>query len=318
MTLLLIVLITLFMYFLTLWIIRLLARKRGELDLKLLVGPASRMVLVVGLGAFMDALPLPKVADLWADRTLFVLGALAFAFLIHRVLVIALEFFTRRTRSTEVLQLGFFPMIRNLITLFVMASASIAILKRLGYDVVSLLTALGVGSLAVGLAAKETLSNMISGFTLLIDQNLVPGDRVQLAGVTGTVEQIGLRSTRIRTGQGSMLIVPNAELVNTRILNLSQPSESKAVTLQFRAPLQIHFSKLEQISIDALEGASEICKAKPRTARLSSIADGNQLVTLTFWVDSPDLEADATSQVNQKLLESFASKGINISAVPSN
>jgi len=289
--------------------IRLSIRRWGTPELEAILRPLTRFVLLLGVQALIDTLPLQGKALVWSERVTFILVAIFLASLSHHALTLGLAVFARRTRSSEILQKGFFPIIRNLITLFVLASAAIAILKKLDYDVMSLLAALGVGSLAVGLAAKDTLSNMISGFTLLMDRNLIPGDRIQLAGNGGQVEQIGLRSTRIRTPQGSTLIVPNSELVNTRILNLSQPSERFAVTVPIRTPPQCSFSSIEPLAAAILENESLVLKSEPRGIRFSALTETHLLFTVHFWIHSSEQEQEAISLFNRRLMDALVRAG---------
>ena len=90
----------------------------------------------------------------------------------------------------------------------------LVVLDYFGVDVTALVTALGIGGLAISLAAQDTLSNMISGIMLLMDQPFRIGDRIEIQGLTtglstrGDVVAIGLRSTRIRTRDNRMVIVP--------------------------------------------------------------------------------------------------------------
>jgi MscS family membrane protein len=302
-TLLLISLTTVVINWATRSAIRLFIRKQRAPELDALLAPLNRFILLLGLQALIDAFPLRGKVLLWSERTLFILISISLAFLSHRALTLGLAIFARRTRSSEVLQKGFFPIIRNLITLFVLASATIAILKKLDYDVMSLLAALGVGSLAVGLAAKDTLSNMISGFTLLMDRNLIPGDRIQLAGNGGIVEQIGLRSTRIRTPQGSTLIVPNSELVNTRILNLSQPSEKFAVSVPIRVPPLCAFSSVEPLAAKILDEEGLVLKSEPRAIRFAALTETHLLLTAHFWISTSEQEQQAISNFNRRLMD---------------
>jgi MscS family membrane protein len=99
----------------------------------------------------------------------------------------------------------------------VLAIAGIVGLAQLGVSVASLVAGLGIGGLAVALAAQKTLENLFGTLSIGVDQPMREGDLVKLYDVTGTVEQIGLRSTRIRTADRTVVTVPNGELANQRI-----------------------------------------------------------------------------------------------------
>jgi small-conductance mechanosensitive channel len=228
--------------------------------------------------------------------------------------MVAIERSAARSSHSNTLQQGFIPLIRNLITLFVFFSGAIMVLKRFNYDVMSLLTALGVGSLAVGLAAKETLSNMISGFTLIIDRNLRPGDRINLAGAVGDVEEIGLRSTRLKTGDGSVLIVPNSELVNTKILNLSLPARAKSCSTRFGVGYDVSFAKLKSICLEILAQIPQCNQNRGKWVNLERLSDGHQAVAVGFWLNDMDDQGAALSEFHDKLLARLGREGIALHA----
>jgi len=96
-------------------------------------------------------------------------------------------------------------------------AAVVVVLQRLGYPAASLVAGLGIGGLAVALAAQKTVENLFGSVTLGIDQPFRPGDFVQVEGLMGTVENVGLRSTRIRTPDRTLVTVPNGRLADQRI-----------------------------------------------------------------------------------------------------
>lgn len=95
-------------------------------------------------------------------------------------------------------------------------------------NVASLIAGLGIGGLAVALAAKESLENLFGSFTIFLDKPFVLGDHIKIGGVEGTVEKIGFRSTRIRTPEKSFVTVPNKKLVDGELDNLSLRIQRRA------------------------------------------------------------------------------------------
>ena len=112
--------------------------------------------------------------------------------------------------------------IRKTIKLFIAVIAFILILQNLGYSVSGLLAGLGVGGLAVALAAKETLGNLFGSIAIFVDRPFSIGDWIQTKEFEGVVEEVGLRSTRIRTFAKSLITVPNAKLADAAIENWSR------------------------------------------------------------------------------------------------
>jgi MscS family membrane protein len=116
-------------------------------------------------------------------------------------------------------------LVRLLSRLFSLLAAVLVLLigmNSLGIPALGLITGLGVGGLVAGLAAQGTLENLIGGFTLFADKPFRVGDFVTFTGVTGTVEEIGQRSTRIRLVDGTLMTVPNADIARAQITNVTE------------------------------------------------------------------------------------------------
>jgi len=113
--------------------------------------------------------------------------------------------------------LGMAPLLHRLLEVSLWAVALLWSVQELGYSVTAVLASFGLGGLAVALAAKSTLEHLLGGMTLSLDQPLRVGDQVKVGDVLGQVEQIGIRSTRIRTQDRSMVTIPNGKLADLNI-----------------------------------------------------------------------------------------------------
>lgn len=114
----------------------------------------------------------------------------------------------------------FVPLLRKSMKIIVIAFGFVFIADNLDVDITSLLAGLGLGGLAFALAAQDTVKNLFGSITVLFDKPFQVGDAVNLGGVEGTVEEVGLRSTRIRTPSDSLVTVPNANLISSNVENL--------------------------------------------------------------------------------------------------
>ncbi|MDR0314990.1 MAG: mechanosensitive ion channel family protein [Oscillospiraceae bacterium] len=110
----------------------------------------------------------------------------------------------------------------NILKVIIAAIAAVAIVDELGYNINGLITGLGLGGLTFSLAAQKTASNLFGGFALISDKPFDVGDRITTPSVDGTVEDITMRSTRIRTAENSVIIIPNSKLVEEPITNWSK------------------------------------------------------------------------------------------------
>jgi MscS family membrane protein len=294
------------------WILKRIGNARGFRVLPELATVLANLVVLVGLRLAIEAAPMSSRFTAWGLDAVYIYGVFVVLGLTRRLALIGIGWTAQRAGAAT-LQQGFIPLMRNVITLFIFFMGAIMVLKHFNYDVMSLLTALGVGSLAVGLASKETLSNMISGFTLIIDQNLHPGDRIRLNEFTGDVEEIGLRSTRIRIGNGNVLIVPNSELVNTKIVNLSQPTRAIACSVSFKVAPDVDFVKVRETALEAIKQGPHIAKDRAMSVNLISLADGNQQIGVSFWVNDLEHEGAAISALNERLVETLWRQKISLS-----
>ena len=114
------------------------------------------------------------------------------------------------------------PLARTSGKIFVGAIGAVFVLQNLDVNITSLIAGLGLGGLAVALAAQDTLKNLLGGATILADKPFQVGDWVIVGDIEGTVEQVGFRSTRIRTFADSLITVPNARMTDTAVNNMGQ------------------------------------------------------------------------------------------------
>lgn len=124
------------------------------------------------------------------------------------------------------------PLIRKSIKIAIWTLAVIVGLNNAGYNVGALLAGLGIGGIALAMAAKDTVANLFGGVTVFTDKPFIVGDRIIADGFDGTVETVGFRSTRLRTLAGRIVTIPNTTFTSTSIENISsEPSRKMPVNL---------------------------------------------------------------------------------------
>lgn len=148
------------------------------------------------------------------------------------------------------------PLIRKTLRFFVVIMGVIAILQNNGYNVASLIAGLGIGGLAIALAARETLANFFGSLTIFLDRPFKIGDWIKTGDVEGTVEEVGFRSTRIRTFYNSLVSVPNSNVANTDIDNLGLRQYRRLKTV-----LNLTYSTTPEQMEAFVEGIKAIVKA---------------------------------------------------------
>mgnify|MGYP000020511195 FL=1 len=148
------------------------------------------------------------------------------------------------------------PLIRKTLRFFVLVMGAILILQNNGYNVASLIAGLGIGGLAVALAARDTLANFFGSVTIFVDKPFRIGDWIKVAGVEGTVEEVGFRSTRIRTFYNSLVSVPNSNISNNEVDNLGLREYRR-----LRTTLNLTYSTTPEQMEAFVEGIKAIVKS---------------------------------------------------------
>jgi small-conductance mechanosensitive channel len=187
------------------------------------------------------------------------------------------------------------------------------VLKHFNYDILSLVTALGIGSLAIGMAAKDTLAHMISGFTLMLDRPFRIGDRIQLAnGQMGDVLEIGLRSTRIKTIDNTMLIIPNSDLCNTMLINQTCPDKKSRGKISIGIAYGSDVEKVKQLLLTIAKETGLVLDDPAPEALLAAFGDSALQMHLFFWVDDYTKVASVTDMISMTIIDRFKAQGVEI------
>jgi small-conductance mechanosensitive channel len=187
-------------------------RIKSETGLKKLLSPETYNFLI-GTSEFVF-------------NVLFILAVIITIYILSKIFNLSMDYYVEKKNLQNARgSLGdFIPLLRKLVLIILSIIGGLIILNRFNVNISGIIVSLGVGSLAIALAAQETLSNMIAGFVILIDRPFREGDRIRLpSGEFGDVFEIGMRSTKILDFDNNLVIVPNAELVKSRIQNITYP-----------------------------------------------------------------------------------------------
>ncbi|WP_020674958.1 mechanosensitive ion channel family protein [Geopsychrobacter electrodiphilus] len=219
----------LFSQLLARFLVSITRRTAGEMDdmlVEQLKQPTSFLVLIGGLWLTTSVLALPtEPVNLAAGayellRLLFIINIGWFLFNLIGLLDMWLGHLTKKTEST--LDDHLLPFIRKGLRCFIVVMMCLMLAQTLGYPISGVLASLGIGGLAVALAAKDSISNIFGSLMIILDRPFQIGDWVKAGDVEGTVEEIGFRSTRIRTFAKTLVTIPNSILTNLAIDNFSR------------------------------------------------------------------------------------------------
>ncbi len=155
------------------------------------------------------------------------------------------------------------------------------LLDTFGISITPVLASLGVGSIAVALAAQDTLSNFFSGIYMLIDQPVRAGDYIRLEGnQEGTVRRIGWRSTRLEGSSNNIVVIPNSKLSSSVLVNFSMPDPETGFTVSLVTGYEVSLNRVEEVTLEVARdvvsrSGSAVASFGP-VVRFTSLIDGVQ------------------------------------------
>lgn len=198
------------------------------------------------------------------------------------------------------------PILRRLSKIVLIFIAAIIVLDKFGYNVTSLVAGLGIGGLAVALAAQETLSNVFGGITILTDKPFSLGDRVKVAGTEGFVKEIGMRSTKITTLDGSELVVPNSNIAKDIIENVAREKERRVklvLGVEYSTPtkkLEKAVGIIKKIILDEKGTKKEECMVF-----FDEFAESSLNIVVIYWITDLKRIFEVKSAINFKIKQAF-------------
>ncbi|MFT4545125.1 MAG: MscS family membrane protein [Bacteroidia bacterium] len=196
--------------------------------------PMSFAIAILGIWYGLDSLNLPDAGHIWINRIYYLLIIFNIAWLANRLIdAIIEEYLVPIVEESESdLDDQLLPILRKGIHAVVWILAIIVGLNNAGYDVGALIAGLGIGGLALALAAQDTVANIFGGVTIFVDQPFTIKDWIKIDSHEGIIEEVGIRSTRIRTFEGRLITIPNKVFAESAIENVSaEPSRRVIVML---------------------------------------------------------------------------------------
>ena len=198
----------------------------------------------------------------------------------------------------------------NLAYIGLLVFVIIAALGQLGIQTTSLIAVIGAAGLAVGLALQGSLSNFAAGFLMIIFRPFNVGDFIEGAGVTGTVEEIQIFTTTLKTPDNKTVIVPNAALTSGNIVNWTVKG-TRRVDLVMGIGYDDDIDKARKIMTDVMSSDERILKEPAPQIALSELADSSVNFVVRPWVKSGDYW-NVYFDLTEKFKKAFDAEGINI------
>lgn len=282
--------------------------------------PSLYLLLVVLAARFgLDRLELlPSDWDGRIEDTFFVLNLAVVTLAIWRLIAeLSLWYQKEIAHRTETdLDNQLVPFFRRVLQIILVMIALIILLSHFEADISALVTTLGVGSLAIALAAQETLSDTIAGFVIMIDRPYRIGDRIEIQDLNtwGDVVDIGLRSTRIRTRDNRMVVIPNSVIGKSLIVNYSYPDTMYRIEIHIGVSYETDLEHARETIINSVREVEGVLADHPVEALFLEFGESAMIFRVRWWLDSYEDTRRMFDRVNTAMYGALQREGIKLPA----
>jgi small conductance mechanosensitive channel len=249
---------------------------------------------------------LRRVVDFLPRLLAAVLVLLVFV-LLHRLATRALANALRDSKADPALRTVGLRLARYVLFGFGFLMAA----NQLGFEVGSVLAGLGIVGIAIGFASQDLLANLIAGFTILWDRPFRIGDVVTIAGTQGSVTEIGLRSTRLRTPDVRDVILPNKDVINSTIINNTSTPQLRidlTIGVGYREDLQ----RVREVLLAAVEDTPGVAREPAPQVVVVALGDSAVEVELRFFIRDARVERNLRAELLEKAKVALDEAGIEI------
>lgn len=204
------------------------------------------------------------------------------------------------------------PIIRKLIKIVLWIFIIIMLLKRFGIDISALLTGVGIGGLAFAFAAKDLLANLFGGVAILTDKPFKVGDRIKVGDNDGFIIEIGLRTTRMRTFDGTQIVIPNSKIADSVLENVSREKARRIKTT-----IGVEYGTPQKKMLEAEKILKDIIKKNKKTDNDSLITfnefgESALEIMIIYWIKDLNNILAAKHEINLAIKERFEKAGIEM------
>ena len=316
-------------YFVVLRTIRLLLTRRREalkdreevrglyLFLDGFIGPLKIGFLAPVLWGIGLVAILPEAMATWPAAWSRWLAVAAIAYFTYRQTAVLEHYLSKVAQRTESkLDDMLVPLIRRTIQILIILIFGLYLVEAVsGRPVTTVLAGLGLGGLAFALAAQDTLKNFFGAIMILVDKPFVVGNRIITGEVDGFVEDMSFRSTRVRTFDGHLVIIPNEKVAADKVVNVSKRPYIRHIidlSLTYDTPPE-KMERAIQIVHEALDGDPHMVPDSPPKVFFNQFGPDYLNLRIFYWYAPPDYWESQTfnHQLNLKILQAFNAEGID-------
>src|ERR1044071_1015705 len=276
------------------WLKKIAARtglRLPHLLVEALEGPIKIVVFVLLFNIGLNIFDWPEKVKMYLSKGLILIVAASLTYLAIKAINLLLDLWRIYNAHEADRQFNdqLFSVLRKSLNTFVIIVAIMMAAQNVGINITAAITSLSIGALAVGLAAQDTLANLFGAVAVFADKPFRIGDQIKLDSIEGVVEDVGLRSTRVRNAEGQVVAIPNKPVGNAAITNLTRRTNIKTV-MNLVLPPSLPTEKIKH----ALALLGEIYRSHPMTQQvwisLNQFSGANLNVMIVHWWKGTDYE----------------------------
>ena len=254
------------------------------------------------------------------EKIFHALLILFLAFPVKNFLTIAIRFLQKKVAHKTENEIDdiIFELLSRFAGFIIIATAIIIALDSLGVNVMPFIAGAGVAGVAIGFAARDTLSNLIAGILLIIDRPFEIGDRIEVwtapsgSSTWGDVIDIGLRATKIKTTDNIVIIIPNNEIMLRDIINYTTISERIRVRINIGIAYDADMQKAKDIILEVADSAEWVSKDPPPKVVVRKFAESAVDLQLRVWIKDARRRMNTISYITDAVKSSFDEHGLEI------
>jgi len=308
-----IIIVTIFKTIILIRLKKLAVKTKTTIDDFLIVGIQKSIVPILFYGSFYIALRTlnlsPEVSNILNIASIFVI-----TFFAIRLITSTLDYSITSYSSMQDEGDKKAKQLKSLSALarfLVWGIGLIFLLDNLGFDISAVIAGLGIGGIAVALAAQTILGDLFSYFTIFFDRPFELGDYISVGDKNGTVEHIGIKTTRIRALSGEQLVFSNTDLTSSRLHNFKK-LQKRRITFQLGVIYETPAEKLHKITDIGKKIIEEVQNAQFDRGHFKSFGDFSLNFEFVYYVLSADYAKymDVQQEINYKLFNQFSKEGI--------
>lgn len=269
------------------------------------------IILVCAVYATIYFLDLPVTLKALVDRVIVMAFLLQVALWGTRFIGVGINDYVRRRRVVDPSSASGIHIVSVVARVALWAVVTLLILDNLGIDITALIAGLGIGGIAIALAAQNILGDLFSSLSIILDKPFEAGDFVIFGAEAGTIERIGIKTTRVRSLTGEEIVVSNSDLLSTRIRNYRRMNERRGqfvLGIEYGIPVE----KLERIPAIIREIIDQHPNTRFDRVHFKEYGDFSLNFETVYYVNSREYQIymDTVQDINLSIYRAFAEVGV--------